>query len=118
MRRREKSVATSLGGAPSEGLPGSRGISGTAHDRADWSPGRQVDLERLLKLRLAVARIGEMDVARWWNTSGQVGSLGAKVLSRGMPRTHRFAQARSVFSQATRSASPELRRDSVARFSD
>lgn len=59
-----------------------------------------VDLERLLKLRLAVARIGEMDVARWWNTNGQLGSLGAKVLSRGMPRTHRFAQARSVFAVA------------------
>ena len=60
----------------------------------------QVDLERLLKLRLAVARIGEMDVARWWNTNGQLGPLGAKVLSRGMPRTHRFAQARSVFAVA------------------
>ena len=57
-------------------------------------------LERLLKLRLAVARFGEMDGARWWNTSGQLGPLGAKVLARGMPRTHRFAQARSVFAVA------------------
>jgi hypothetical protein len=59
-----------------------------------------VDLERLLKLRLTIARIGEMDVARWWNTNGQLGPLGAKVLARGMPRTHRFAQARSVFAVA------------------
>jgi hypothetical protein len=27
-----------------------------------------IDLERLLKLRVVVARYGEMDGARWWNT--------------------------------------------------
>jgi hypothetical protein len=54
----------------------------------------------LLKLRLVVARYGEMDVARWWNTNGQLGRLGASVLRRGFPRTHRFAQARSVFAVA------------------
>jgi hypothetical protein len=59
-----------------------------------------VDLDRLLKLRLVVARFGEMDVARWWNTDGQLGRLGASVLRRGFPRTHRFAQARSVFAIA------------------
>jgi hypothetical protein len=59
-----------------------------------------VDLERLLKLRLAVARIGEMDRAQWWNTRGQLGPLGAMALSRGLPRTHHFAQARSVFAVA------------------
>src|SRR5438132_8487848 len=59
-----------------------------------------VDLERLLKLRLVVARFGEMDVARWWNTSGQLGKLGAATLKRGFPRTHCFAQARSVFAVA------------------
>jgi hypothetical protein len=41
-----------------------------------------------------------MDIAKWWNTKGQLGPLGAKVLSRGFPRTHRFAQARSVFAVA------------------
>lgn len=56
--------------------------------------------EQLLKLRLVVARVGEMDLARWWNTQGQLGSLGASVLQRGFPRTHRFAQARSVFAVA------------------
>src|SRR5690606_24134300 len=60
----------------------------------------QVDLERLLKLRLVVARFGEMDLAKWWNTRGQLGRLGAAALRRGFPRTHRFAQARSVFAVA------------------
>jgi hypothetical protein len=56
-----------------------------------------LDLEWLLKLRTAVARVGEMDVARWWNSTGQLGPQGASVLRRGFPRTHHFAQARSVF---------------------
>jgi hypothetical protein len=60
-----------------------------------------VDLEWLLKVRVAVARCGEMDCAQWWNTNGQLGSLGATVLARGFPRTHHFAQARSVFAAAT-----------------
>lgn len=59
-----------------------------------------VDLDRLLKLRLLVARFGEMDLAKWWNTKGQLGRLGAIALRRGFPRTHRFAQARSVFAVA------------------
>jgi len=57
-------------------------------------------MERLLKLRLAVARFGEMDGARWWNTNGQLGKLGTLALRRGFPRTHRFAQARAVFAVA------------------
>ena len=59
-----------------------------------------IDLERLFKLRVAVARTGETDLARWWNTRGQLGSLGTSALRRGLPRTHRFAQARSVFAVA------------------
>ncbi len=59
-----------------------------------------IDLDRLLKLRLVTARFGEMDLARWWNTKGQLGSLGAAALRRGFPRTHYFAQARSVFAVA------------------
>lgn len=60
----------------------------------------RVDLDQLLRLRLVVARVGEMDLAKWWNTSGQLGALGTSVLSRGFPRTHHFAQARSVFAVA------------------
>lgn len=61
---------------------------------------RSLDLDRLLKQRLAVARFGEMDNARWWNTKGQLGNLGTAALRRGFPRTHYFAQARSVFAVA------------------
>lgn len=59
-----------------------------------------IDLDRLLKLRVVVARFGEMDNAKWWNTKGQLGRLGAAALQRGFPRTHHFAQARSVFAVA------------------
>jgi hypothetical protein len=59
-----------------------------------------LDLDRLLRLRLLVARFGELDLAKWWNTKGQLGRLGAAALRRGFPRTHRFAQARSVFAVA------------------
>lgn len=59
-----------------------------------------IDLDRLLRLRLTVARFGEMDGARWWNTRGQLGRLGAAALRRGFPRTHTFARARSVFAVA------------------
>lgn len=64
-------------------------------------PVSTLDLDRLLKLRLVVARFGEMDLAKWWNTQGQLGKLGAAALRRGFPRTHRFAQARAVFAVAT-----------------
>lgn len=41
-----------------------------------------------------------MDLAKWWNTKGQLGRLGAAALRRGFPRSHNFAQARSVFAVA------------------
>jgi len=56
----------------------------------------KLNLDRLLKLRLIVARFGEMDLAKWWNTRGQLGELGTIAIRRGFPRTHYFAQARSV----------------------
>ena len=59
-----------------------------------------MNFERLFTLRLIVARHGEMDMAKWWNTKGQLGPLGAVALRRGFPRTHRFAQARTVFAVA------------------
>jgi hypothetical protein len=60
----------------------------------------EIDFDRLLQLRLAVARFGEMDIAKWWNTTGQLGRWGSRALRRGFPRTHFFAQARSVFAVA------------------
>lgn len=59
-----------------------------------------LDLEHLLKLRLVVARHGEMDVARFWNSTGLLGRYGKSALGRGFPRTHFFAQARAVFAVA------------------
>lgn len=61
---------------------------------------RKIDLDWLLRVRTVVARCGEMDAQRWWNTEGQLGPYGAKVLKRGFPRTHYFAQARSTFAVA------------------
>jgi hypothetical protein len=60
----------------------------------------KIDLDWLLRVRVVIARCGEMDANKWWNTNGQLGPLGAKVLRRGFPRTHHFAQARSVFAVA------------------
>ena len=59
-----------------------------------------VDLNRLLKLRLIVARHGEMDGACWWNTNGVLGRKGSLLMGRGFPKTHYFAQARLVFEVA------------------
>ena len=59
-----------------------------------------LDFARLLKLRLIVARHGEMDGAGWWNTKGILGPQGRLLMSRGFPKTHRFAQARLVFEVA------------------
>jgi len=66
-----------------------------------------VDFDRLLKLRLVVARVGEMDLQAWWNTKGVLGRLGRSVYQRGFPRTAPFAQARVVFAVA-RSRTREL----------
>jgi hypothetical protein len=55
-----------------------------------------IDLDQLIKLRLTVARFGEMDGAAWWNTQGVLGKAGRSVLARGFPATHWFAQARIV----------------------
>ena len=65
-----------------------------------------IDLDQLLRLRLVVGRYGEMDASRWWNTgdaarkTALLGRAGSVLLSRGFPRTHRFAQARLVFEVA------------------
>jgi len=64
------------------------------------NPEIKLDLARLLRLRLVVARHGEMDVARWWNTQGVLGRRGAIAFGRGFPSTHYFAQARVVFAVA------------------
>jgi hypothetical protein len=74
-------------------LPTVRGArkSGAGEIKFDW----------LMKTRCVIARCGEMDAKKWWNTTGQLGPYGAKALARGFPRTHFFAQARSVFAVAS-----------------
>jgi len=57
--------------------------------------------ENLVKLRLVVARFGEMDGAGWWNTQGVLGKAGRSVYQRGFPATHWFVQARVVCAVAT-----------------
>jgi hypothetical protein len=59
-----------------------------------------LDVRRLMQLRLAVGRFGEMDRAKWWNTKGLLGGLGEMALSRGFPKSHPLARARAVFSVA------------------
>ncbi len=59
-----------------------------------------VDVAKLFKLRLIIARYGEMDINGWWNTKGMLGKYGEIALKRGLPRTHYFAQARVVFEVA------------------
>ena len=54
-----------------------------------------IEMAWLMKLRTVVARLGEMDCGRWWNSDGQLGAQGASVL-RGASAKHQFAQARSV----------------------
>jgi len=56
---------------------------------------------RLFKLRLVVARHGEMDMAGWWNIKGILGRHGSLALKRGFPSTHYFAQARIAFAVAS-----------------
>lgn len=68
--------------------------------------GNKINFDLLLKLRLLIARFGEMDCAGWWNTgdaarrTSLLGRSGSVLMSRGFPRTHLFAQARLVFEVA------------------
>lgn len=52
-------------------------------------------IDNIAKLRLVVARLGEMDRLRWWNTKGMLGNLGKMAISRGFPKTHVFARCQS-----------------------
>lgn len=65
-----------------------------------------LDLDRVFRLRLMVARFGEMDMARWWNCRGVLGPLGEQAYRRGLPLTHPSARMRVAFTVArTRCAS-------------
>jgi hypothetical protein len=59
------------------------------------------NIENIAKLRLVVARCGEMDRSKWWNTKGLLGHVGELAISRGLPKTHIFARARAAFAVAS-----------------
>ncbi len=59
-----------------------------------------IDVELLMKVRLLVARAGEMDRYRWWNTKGMLSQVGELALSRGFSKSHIFARARVTFAVA------------------
>ena len=61
---------------------------------------KDLDLDRLLKLRLVVGRAGEADLNGWWSTQGVLGSVGESLFRRGFSRTHPWARARVVFEVA------------------
>jgi hypothetical protein len=58
-------------------------------------------IDKTAKLRMTVARFGEMDRLKWWNTKGMLGNLGEMAISRGFPKTHVFARSRAVFAVAS-----------------
>lgn len=58
------------------------------------------DLESLLLVRLWVARLGERDIMGWWATDGILGSDGAYVGPRVLPKTHPTGRARIAFAVA------------------
>lgn len=60
-----------------------------------------VDVQKIAALRMAVARFGEMDRSKWWNTKGLLSKLGELAVSRGLPKTHVFARSRAAFAVAS-----------------
>jgi len=55
----------------------------------------------IVALRIAIARHGEMDRAKWWNTNSLLGKVGELALSRGFPKTHVMARSRVAFAVAS-----------------
>jgi len=67
---------------------------------AQYTSLQPLDFDRLLKLRLVVARVGELGLAGWWGTKDVLGGMGAMAYRRGFPRSHHWAQAKVVFEVA------------------
>jgi hypothetical protein len=59
-----------------------------------------LDYTKLLKIRTVVARMGEMDKGRWWNTQGVLGRRGGVVFKRGFPKTQWFTRLGIVLAVA------------------
>lgn len=57
--------------------------------------------KKIAALRMAVARQGEMDRSKWWNTKGLLSRVGELAISRGFPKSHVFARCRAAFAVAS-----------------
>ena len=57
--------------------------------------------KKVAALRMAVARQGEMDRSKWWNTKGLLSRVGELAISRGFPKSHVFARSRAAFAVAS-----------------
>ena len=56
--------------------------------------------KKVAAFRMAVARQGEMDRSKWWNTKGLLSRVGELAISRGFPKSHVFARSRAAFAVA------------------
>ena len=89
---------------------------GQAGQRGRTLRSSTIDFDRLLRLRLIVARIGEMDLAHWWNTQGVLGPRGSQFFRRAFPITHSFAQPASRSPSLDLAALRSSTRHQVSRF--
>jgi len=60
-----------------------------------------IDVKKIAALRMAIARFGEMDRVKLWNTKGLLSNVGELALSRGFPKSHVFARSRAAFAVAS-----------------
>ena len=60
-----------------------------------------IDVKKIAAIRMVVARQGEMDRSKWWNTKGLLSRVGELAISRGFPKSHVFARARAAFAVAS-----------------
>ncbi len=96
-------IAASL----SRSLPRRQSISQHGGEKiaTETKPGptdASVDLaKKITTLRMTVARQGEMDRSKWWNTKGLLSRVGELAISRGFPKSHVFARARAAFAVAS-----------------
>ncbi len=60
-----------------------------------------IDVKKIAALRMTVARHGEMDRSKWWNTKGLLSKVGELAISRGFPKSHVFARSRAAFAVAS-----------------
>ena len=73
----------------------------TETQEASTTAGPDSFTKKIIALRMAVARQGEMDRSKWWNTKGLLSRVGELAVSRGFPKSHVFARCRAAFAVAS-----------------